>query len=1189
MTSVNTNIAAMTALRTLQATNSAMESVQNRVATGLKIGEAKDNAAYWSISTSLKSDNKSLSTVKDALNLGAATIDTAYEGLNAAKDVLDEIKSKLTAASQDGVDRSKIQAEIAELKKQLKSIAESSTFSGENWLSVNSSLASFNGTKSVVSSFNRDANGGVSIGTVNVEIADVKLFDASPTASGLLDKRVALKKTDGTAMNIGGFNAAADPNTTALDFIGLTGTGAAGQSARGAKVDLGILNLAGVTAGDKLKFDITVDGASGTVELATDGLSELNFKDKLQTALNAAIGVNGSSPTDKALVTVDPTTKMVSITATTSGTASSISFGGVTRTDGDGTITTTAGILNGSSIPAPDFGAAVKASATLGGTFAQPAATSVATHALLTSASDYSMTTTAARQVLTGLTPPDLTGAAPAARTLTFNVVHNGTPQAVTVEFTAGPQDASTMQTAIQAGIDTAFGWTASNRQITATASGGTGTVTLTTVGVGASQSVAVNTIAGTATGGLTVGTATAGTGGINAGDRIAFDVTYGTSTRTVDFTVTTSDMTGSPGRPAWATANQPTAAELKALLQAKIDATFLTAGSGGGPLTFNGATGGTEYQAGDIVLANDLTSISTKNAVGTDDKIQMTNLSLTRGGSTTAGLAGMAATHTADAGSGFRIQGGDSFSFKVQYGSTVRTITHNFTAADFTTSGGVVGIAASWASPGRPTADEWRAFLQTKIDTDFRIGGNLGAPLKFNGVAGGKDYEDGDIKVTETAGAFGIETKGTGPAMSIGLFDMVGTIAGEGTSTTPANVQARRFGFTSDRTTAVGSGGAVGFGTSEAAKIVIGAFNNTDLDGADRISFRVNVNGTEQDIEVTTEGMTGRTDPTDTTNLAADRARFQTKVQTALDRLFTGPNKVVFNAFDTSAGNAMTLTTFEKGADKYVAISNVYAMDGDGGATTSLGGLSATPVSATPGTPASGASIASITSGSGFTGPQTLGTDDSISFNLTTDGATKAITINRSVVNAALTRSDGTIANVAEYATVLNKALDNAYAPATRAVTASVDMATNTLKLTKDSAGGVGSLSITDVRSTAGADTMSVFDIDISDAALATAGVTAGDRLEVLQAYVALVNDTINKVTTAASNLGSASKRIELQQGFVNTLIDTIDKGVGALVDADITEESTRLQALQVKQQLGVQSLSMANQGAQQILRLFQ
>jgi flagellin len=51
---------------------------------------------------------------------------------------------------------------------------------------------------------------------------------------------------------------------------------------------------------------------------------------------------------------------------------------------------------------------------------------------------------------------------------------------------------------------------------------------------------------------------------------------------------------------------------------------------------------------------------------------------------------------------------------------------------------------------------------------------------------------------------------------------------------------------------------------------------------------------------------------------------------------------------------------------------------------------------------------------------------------------------------------------------------------------------------------------------------------------------------------------------------------------------MDAIDTGIGTLVDADMNEESTRLQALQVRQQLGVQALSLANQSAQSILSLF-
>ena len=74
--------------------------------------------------------------------------------------------------------------------------------------------------------------------------------------------------------------------------------------------------------------------------------------------------------------------------------------------------------------------------------------------------------------------------------------------------------------------------------------------------------------------------------------------------------------------------------------------------------------------------------------------------------------------------------------------------------------------------------------------------------------------------------------------------------------------------------------------------------------------------------------------------------------------------------------------------------------------------------------------------------------------------------------------------------------------------------------------------------------------------------------------------------MTDAATRLGAAKKRIDLQKDFVTSLMDAIDRGVGQLVDADMNEESTRLQALQVQQQLGIQALRIANSSSQTILR---
>ena len=81
----------------------------------------------------------------------------------------------------------------------------------------------------------------------------------------------------------------------------------------------------------------------------------------------------------------------------------------------------------------------------------------------------------------------------------------------------------------------------------------------------------------------------------------------------------------------------------------------------------------------------------------------------------------------------------------------------------------------------------------------------------------------------------------------------------------------------------------------------------------------------------------------------------------------------------------------------------------------------------------------------------------------------------------------------------------------------------------------------------------------------------------------------TLSKeINTRLSALGSASRQIDGQSTFVSKLSDTIEGGICNLVDADLAKESAKLQSLQVKQQLGVQALSIANQAPQTILSLF-
>ena len=83
-------------------------------------------------------------------------------------------------------------------------------------------------------------------------------------------------------------------------------------------------------------------------------------------------------------------------------------------------------------------------------------------------------------------------------------------------------------------------------------------------------------------------------------------------------------------------------------------------------------------------------------------------------------------------------------------------------------------------------------------------------------------------------------------------------------------------------------------------------------------------------------------------------------------------------------------------------------------------------------------------------------------------------------------------------------------------------------------------------------------------------------------------INTAIIRVSSALAALGASAKRVEIQRDFVGKLTDVLKEGVGNLVDADLAKESAMLNALQVKQQLGVQALSIANSNPQTILALF-
>ncbi|MBS1180740.1 MAG: Flagellin-like protein [Proteobacteria bacterium] len=269
MASLLTNAAAMTALQTLSNTSKALDTTQNRISTGMRISTASDGAAYWSIATTMRSDNKSLSAVQDSLGLAAATVDVQYTALTSTVEQLTEIGKLLVSAKEPGVDLGKIQKEIKTRLDQIQSVASSSVFNSENWLAADPAAGT---QKQLVGSFSR-VGSAITIETVNYDIAGSLLYDtAAAGATGIMDKAsiVGLVTTA----------ASSDNSIAAIDISKLTAATEADRQGDLTKI---------ITAVNTQLNGLT-DAASNLGALKTRLDTQKDFVKSLTDAIDRGIG-----------------------------------------------------------------------------------------------------------------------------------------------------------------------------------------------------------------------------------------------------------------------------------------------------------------------------------------------------------------------------------------------------------------------------------------------------------------------------------------------------------------------------------------------------------------------------------------------------------------------------------------------------------------------------------------------------------------------------------------------------------------------------------------------------------------------------------------------------------------------------------------------------------------------------------
>ncbi|TCU13740.1 flagellin [Rhizobium sullae] len=154
MTSIHTNLSAMSALGTLRAIGGRLDGESQKMSSGLRVETAADNAAYWSISTTMRSDVKAMGAIRESVGLASGIVDTAYAAMETVRESFVEIRNLVITASdmpQPGMrdaikpsfsldpeyaksDVYKIDVQIQNFQDQAKDAMLSASFAGVNML-----------------------------------------------------------------------------------------------------------------------------------------------------------------------------------------------------------------------------------------------------------------------------------------------------------------------------------------------------------------------------------------------------------------------------------------------------------------------------------------------------------------------------------------------------------------------------------------------------------------------------------------------------------------------------------------------------------------------------------------------------------------------------------------------------------------------------------------------------------------------------------------------------------------------------------------------------------------------------------------------------------------------------------------------------------------------------------------------
>lgn len=188
MTIKITNAAAMGALAVLRGINKESDKIQQSVSSELRIASPADNASYWSFAAVMRSDSTNLQTIGDAMGVGSARVDSTYTAMSSAIDLLTQIRAKLVSATENGIDKDKVNTEISSYKEQLQTVVQSTSFAGENWL-LNADPAA-PPKWNIIGGFVRSPTGEYQAQTIDINSSSTIMIDMHNASGGLLTKTV---------------------------------------------------------------------------------------------------------------------------------------------------------------------------------------------------------------------------------------------------------------------------------------------------------------------------------------------------------------------------------------------------------------------------------------------------------------------------------------------------------------------------------------------------------------------------------------------------------------------------------------------------------------------------------------------------------------------------------------------------------------------------------------------------------------------------------------------------------------------------------------------------------------------------------------------------------------------------------------------------------------------------------------